>query len=430
MKKSPSAEPVNITKTMIDALTPPGSGRTEIRDKDPRGLVLRVTSNGAKSWCVFRRVKNGAPVRITIGDATVITPTVARIQAKKIIADLALGIAPPKKVAVKAKADIERDRKAHTLAALALAYVDFQQSRGRSSYTDARSIFNLHLIDRAPALANKPAADVQTEEITDLLRAVKESGKDRTANKLRSYLRAAYGVALAAGTSHEYPLAFKAFGIKRNPVAATQADKSADKADKNPLTLAELRAYWLTIENTPGRIGAALRFHLLTGGQRIEQLVSLKSSNVKPDAITLLDNKGRPNGQGPRMHPVPLTARAARELDAFALTGDLAITNDSDKPISAITLSRHAANQPHGIAGFEMKRVRSGVETLLAARQVSKEIRGRLQSHGVAGVQAKHYDAYEYMAEKLGALEVLESALTTTDAKVIAIRPNKKTAKP
>ncbi len=422
MKKSPNAEPVNITKAMIDALALPSIGRTEIRDIEARGLVLRITSNGVKSWCVFRRVKNGAPVRITIGDATAITPTVARIRAKKIISDLALGITPAKKVATKAKADIERDRKMHTVAALAMAYVDFQQSRGRSSYSDARSIFNLHLIERAPTLASKPASDATTEEITDLLRAVKESGKDRTANKLRSYLRAAYGVAMAAATSHEYPLAFKAFGINRNPVAATQADKSADKADKNPLSLPELRAYWQSIERTPGRIGAALRLHLLTGGQRIEQFVRLESKHVNADAMTLLDSKGRPNGQGPRLHPVPLTPRAAKEFGAFTLSGDLAITNDSDKPISAVTLSRHAAGQPHGIAGFELKRVRSGVETLLASRKVSKDIRGRIQSHGVAGVQTKHYDAYEYLPEKLAALQLLEAALTSTDAKIIEIR--------
>lgn len=419
---------------MIDALTPPTSGRTEIRDKDPRGLVLRVTSSGAKSWCVFRRVKNGAPVRITIGDATAITPTVARIKARKIIADLAVGIAPPKKISLKAQAEIdkqqaeiERDRKTHTLAALAMAYVDFQQARGRSSYTDARSIFNLHLIDRAPTLANKPAEDVQAEEITDLLRAVKESGKDRTANKLRSYLRAAYGVALAAGTSHEYPLAFKAFGIKRNPVAATQADKSADKADKNPLTLAELRAYWQSIENVAGIDAAMLRLHLLTGGQRIEQLARLRAQDVIDDAITLYDAKGR--GQVARAHVVPLTARARAALAELNTGREYLVSRSGTKPIDPTGLSR-IAQKVAAIDGFKLKRVRSGVETLLAERQVSKEIRGRLQSHGVAGVQAKHYDAYEYMAEKLGALEVLESALTTTDAKVIAIRPNKKTAKP
>ena len=74
------------------------------------------------------------------------------------------------------------------------------------------------------------------------------------------------------------------------------------------------------------------------------------------------------------------------------------------------------------IEGFQLKRIRSGVETLLAQRGVSEEIRGRLQSHGIAGVQSKHYNAHDYLPEKLAALQLLEAALTSTDAKVIEIR--------
>ena len=42
--------------------------------------------------------------------------------------------------------------------------------------------------------------------------------------------------------------------------------------------------------------------------------------------------------------------------------------------------------------GFELKRIRSGIETLLVAQGVSREIRGHLQSHGLTGVQARYYD--------------------------------------
>ena len=412
----------NLTLTAIKALHIPKAGREEIRDMVVDGLSIRITNTGAKSWSVFRRVKGGEPVRITIGSATAITPTVARIEAKKIISGLALGIAPVARPSVKAKADASRERKMHTLESLVMAYVDFQKSRGRSSYADAASIFKNHLIERDPKLSRKPAGEVQTEEVTDLLRAVKESGKARTANKLRAYLQAAYSTAIAAHSSHEIPVAFKAFGVKHNPIAATQADKSADKADKNPLSLAEMRVYWQSIESMAGPMGTALRLHLLTGGQRIEQLVNLKARNVTSEAITLLDSKGRPNGQGPREHIVPLTDRAAAELQAFSLNGEYVISADGSKPTPAIMLTRHAAKQPHGIESFELKRVRSGVETLLASRKVSKDIRGRIQSHGVAGVQDKHYDAYEYIPEKLEALQLLEAALTITDAKVIAIR--------
>jgi hypothetical protein len=53
------------------------------------------------------------------------------------------------------------------------------------------------------------------------------------------------------------------------------------------------------------------------------------------------------------------------------------------------------------------------VETLLA-RRISKEHRGRLQSHGISGVQDRHYDGYEYMDEKRHALETMLSLLETS----------------
>ena len=47
------------------------------------------------------------------------------------------------------------------------------------------------------------------------------------------------------------------------------------------------------------------------------------------------------------------------------------------------------------------------LNTLLASAGVSQEIRGRLQSHGISGVQARHYDGHEYLEEKRMALETL-----------------------
>lgn len=61
------------------------------------------------------------------------------------------------------------------------------------------------------------------------------------------------------------------------------------------------------------------------------------------------------------------------------------------------------------IEGFQLKRVRSGVETLPAANRINREIRGHVQSHGLTGVAARHYDGRDYMREKREALEVLVS---------------------
>ena len=46
-----------------------------------------------------------------------------------------------------------------------------------------------------------------------------------------------------------------------------------DRADKRPFSKADLQAYWKLIANRSGPEAAALRLHLLTGGQRVEQFV-------------------------------------------------------------------------------------------------------------------------------------------------------------
>lgn len=88
--------------------------------------------------------------------------------------------------------------------------------------------------------------------------------------------------------------------------------------------------------------------------------------------------------------------------------GTYAISTDKGEThLAATTLSAWAAEAAHVLPEFQAKRIRSGVETLLASARVSSEIRGRLQSHGIAGVQARHYDGHDYMDEKRQALETL-----------------------
>jgi len=79
-------------------------------------------------------------------------------------------------------------------------------------------------------------------------------------------------------------------------------------------------------------------------------------------------------------------------------------------------LSAWAVQASTDIPEFQAKRIRSGVETLLASVGVSTEIRGRLQSHGIAGVQARHYDGHDYMAEKRKALETLHKLINQKPA--------------
>jgi integrase len=320
----------------------------------------------------------------------------------------------------KAAAAVEAlERAKHSLGALLDEYVKLQYSKGRTSAREAKGIFDLHVVTAWPAVAQAPASDLSQEQVVDMLRRLVEQGKGRTSNKLRAYIRAAYQCAMDVRVTASIPVAFKVYGILTNPVALTRRDGPSDSADKRPLSAEQMRVYWKLIEAAPGLRGRCLRMHLLTGGQRIEQLVRLRWADVRDDTITIFDNKGRP-GQGARVHTVPIIKAAMRDLQAFERVGDHVFsTTKGVKAISGTTLSGWAAQVAgDAIEGFQLKRIRSGVETLLAANRISREIRGHLQSHGLTGIQARHYDGHDYMAEKRQALELLARELTGS-----AVRP-------
>lgn len=294
-----------------------------------------------------------------------------------------------------------------TLKSLMIDYANHLETLGRVAHKDVRSICKVHIFEPWPEVAALPSNRVTGEQIADMMRHALELGKGRTANKLRSYVRAAYQMARASRSKASIPVRFKGYKVTANPAADTEPDDSANKADKRPLTTAELKIYWRAIKAAPGFRGAVLRLHLLTGGQRIQQLVMLRTDNVTGNVITLYDGKGRP-GKPARPHTVPLIPQAAAAMLECKPQGVYAISTDKGEThLAATTLSAWAKEAANALPKFQAKRIRSGVETILAGAGVRSEIRGRLQSHGIAGVQDRNYNDYDYLHEKRQALETL-----------------------
>jgi integrase len=297
--------------------------------------------------------------------------------------------------------DISAHRNSHTLQKLLLAYCDHLQRLSRNSHRDARSIFQIHVFTPWPELSKLPATDITAEQIADMMRLVHEKGHPRTSNKLRSYIRSAFQVAKSSKTKASIPANFKDYKIIYNPASDTEPDTNANKADKNPLNQDELQIYWRQIRFLPGLKGAALRLHLLTGGLRIQQLVLLKCFDIRNNEITLFDKKGRP-GSEPRPYTTPLIPEAIKALKNCKPSGEFAISTDGGiTHLAPTTLSNWASQvaEKH-ISDFSAKRIRSGIETLLAKSKFSQDLRGRLQSHGISGVQNRHYDGHDYLDEK------------------------------
>ena len=86
-----------------------------------------------------------------------------------------------------------------------------------------------------------------------------------------------------------------------------------------------------------------------------------------------------------------------------------------------------ATLEKKGVPSFQQRDLRRTVETMLQRLGIDKEVRAHLLSHGrTKGVQAKHYERYDFLAEKRQALEKwvrhLNRVITGQSAKVLSLR--------
>jgi integrase len=316
-----------------------------------------------------------------------------------------------------------------TLKALMDAYANDLVRRGKdASAPDVRRLVKLHVVDAFPQYAEAPAKALTARQAAEMLRSVVEAGKGRTAAKLRAYLRAAYGLAQRAETDAAAPAVMLSFAIESNPITGVATMPQFNRTSDRALTEGELRALWrrLTTTGTPSSV--VVRLSLLLGGQRFNQLLRARVTDFDPDAgtLALLDGKGR--RAEPRRHVLPCPAAAlsllqqqadvARALGSEwlfpAANGAPSTTNTASKFMQPIRAAMVAAKEAR--ADFELADLRRTCETHLAALGVSKDTRAQIQSHGLGGVQARHYDRHDYAAEKRRALDAWAQWLTNKPA--------------
>ena len=311
----------------------------------------------------------------------------------------------------------EEASKRSTLRQLLDAYVSHLERAGKESAGDVRRIVKRHIYDAAPELAERRAAEIPVDEFVTLIGQVVESGKGRTAAKLRSYLRAAFALAIKSKTDPAAPLTLRAFGIETNPITAIGALSQFNQARTRNLSPDEFGAFLRRLEALPEGVKRdAVALCVLLGGQRHTQLVRARPVDVDLSAgtVTLYDSKG--NRSQPRQHVLPLTKRALgilqRRLDGlshdaksvFAIDDGAGLHRDTVSEVVA-EISSAMVKAKESREAFQMRDLRRTCETRLAALGISRDLRGQLQSHGLGGIQARHYDQHDYLVEKRRTLE-------------------------
>ena len=429
-----------LTQRALDTLKA-GEWASEAAARGDGRLQARKLESGGVAFYYRYTGTDGSRRRIPLGTGTLADARgerdrfKARYQSgdrdlREVLAAEAAEVAKAK--AANAAADVAATARARaTLGVLLQAYVSNMRKAGKASADAVEGCIHRHVRDALPRLWEKPAADVTTDDLMDAVARLADADKLREAAKLRSYLRAAYAAGVRAKHNAKAIKALRELRLSHNPAADLATIDGGTKARERALSLAELRHYWRRIAAIPGEDGALLQFHLLTGCQRVEQLSRLTLADVAGGRVRIRDTKGR-RAQA-RIHDVPMLPEAAEALEAmqggvhgpYAFTVTQGLQGASYGVLQNRVRDVCAVMQEAGeleAGAFTPGDLRRTVETRLAAAGVSLEIRAQLQSHGLGGVQAKHYDRHDYIAEKRDALETLRRLASGAPATVTPIR--------
>jgi integrase len=284
-----------LTKSVVDSISHLPTGQVFYRDSELRGFGLRVGAT-SKTYIAESKV-NGKVVRVTIGKHGVFTPEQARVEARRLLVEMAKGINPNHvKAEMKAKA-----------VTLQKAFDEFLEARKalkpRTIY-DYKRIMKTYLAD----WLNKPITSITKDMIARRHAKLSQpwksgkheyTGSEAQANLTMRFLRALLNFAAAKyEDSHGNSL------IVENPVRRLSQTRAWYRVERRRTVIKEheLPAWFNAVQELKsdavnGRADVVRDFLLLLlfTGLRRNEAATLKweQADMKARTFTVLDTKNK-----------------------------------------------------------------------------------------------------------------------------------------
>jgi len=225
---------LNFTKRALESLPLPEPGkRATYHDAKIRGLILRVTSQGTRTFQVYRKV-NGRPERVTIGTFPGVTVEQARKQAAEVNATIAKGENPnAKRRALRAEM---------TLHELFDLYLERHAKVHKRSWQEDQAQYTRYL----KPWANRKLSSIRKSDVQALHAKTGKNIGVYAANRLLALLHTLFNKAIDWGFEQPNP----AQGVKKFREQSRDRFLEADELPRFFQSLAEepnttLRDYFL-----------------------------------------------------------------------------------------------------------------------------------------------------------------------------------------
>jgi integrase len=376
---------MKLTLNRIDSLKcPEGKRDMLVFDDEQRGLGVRVTASGGKTY-LAQYTCHGQKRRIPLGSCSAVSLAKARDAVRAIMGDVAKDVDP---------AAERKKAKAHDALTLSALLMDWQA---------------LHLATRRPSYASEavravrnafacyldlPAAGLSRAAVVKMLDAMARKGSASMAARTAAYGKAAYGWGVKRGALSVNP-------FLNLPVTPTERRERVLSDD-------ELSAIWRATDG-PGPFNGIVRFLILTG-QRREEVAGMTWAELSGDFSTWTIPASR--AKNGATHIVPLNAPAQevlRGVPGFGAqqTGLELVFPGLRGPFNGWSKAKGALDAKSGVINWRLHDLRRTVATGLQRLGVRLEVTEQVLNHvsgsraGIVGVYQRH----DFASEKRAALE-------------------------
>jgi integrase len=406
-----------MTAAFVESARPPkGQPQIDYFDHRERGLSLRVSAGGAKSWTLFYRVFDPAKgkrvqIRYPVGRFPTVSLAAARQRAGE-IRDLLDHGKDPKVEADRQRREEQRQR-ADTVASVAYQWLksigakieeaDAGQARsasnGKVKPKALRSADTIkRIMDRLviPMLGARPIRDIAKRDLIELRDAIAAANGVVMSNRAMAWVKRMFRWAAEEDIIDNPPI----IGLK---------NVHTEEARERTLSDSELVAVWRASEKL-GRPFAGFFRLLILSGQRREEIASLRWSEVNEhDSLIELSGERYKTGVP---HVTPLVTEAlAIVADQPRIAGcDYVFTATGRSAISGFSGAKErldaeiAKTRGDPLPAWRIHDLRRTCRTNLPRLGIAADVAERVVGHTLQGVR-RVYDKYDYLPQKRHALE-------------------------
>ncbi|QIG49447.1 tyrosine-type recombinase/integrase [Nordella sp. HKS 07] len=380
--------------------------RHDFTDTQTKGLTLRVTPNGAKSWALlYRRRSDGKRRRTTIGPWPEIGLAEARARAAELKVNIQRGSDPA--------GDVTAYKKADTVDQL---LDQFLAHHPRPTAAWTQEVTRIFKKDVRPLIGSVKLPDLSRAHIRGVLDAVRKRGATVTVNRTLAAIRRALSWAVSKDL------------IDANPAMNMPTDIE-ERHKERALGIEEIRGFWtgLEVAKMSARSRIALRLVLVTG-QRPGEVCGVRHDELDLENATWIIPAARTKNRKP--HLVPLSGLAVellRQAIELGKRGDYLFPSrprssgsgkPHEKPVESHALS-HAMRGELTSLGLSKDPatphdLRRTAASQMARLGIPDRIVGRVLNHGSElrrTITSQVYIHHDYAAEKRQALEAWASEL-------------------